>query len=289
MHLIQKSYIASLCACCIFAMAGCDSLSKKEKFKNTDMYDLASPKVIKLPAELDEISGIAYYPKDTSVFAIIDEAGFLFKIPIKNPTAFRKWEYDKKRDFEDVVLIDSTFYVLVSNGNIEMIRFINDKIHTERSDFSDSTKAATEFEAMYMENDSGNLIILCKSCDSDPKKSFSSFAYNFRDSAKTYSRYLTFDMSSLAQESNMDKRLKASAAAINPITNDLYIISSVHKLLVITDRNGIFKNAIKLDPAFYKQPEGIAFTPEGDLIISNEFGEEGFGNLLILKNKKKGR
>ncbi|HMJ48778.1 MAG TPA: SdiA-regulated domain-containing protein [Ferruginibacter sp.] len=287
--MIQKLHIACLCVWGILAIYSCDSSNKKKHYQNTDMYELANPKVIKLPEELDEISGIAYYPKDTSVFAIVDEDGLLFKIPIKNPAAFRKWEFGKKKDYEDVVLIDSTFYVLVSNGNIETIRFIGDKLHTDKTDFSDETKQTTEFEAMYLDKDSGNLIILCKACDADPKTSFSSYSYNLRDTSKLYSPYIVFNMSQLAQESNMDKRLKASAAAINPVTNDLYIISSVLKLLVITDSKGAFKNVIKLDPVIYKQPEGIAFTPEGDLIISNEFGEEGFANLLILKNKKKGK
>ena len=289
MFFIKKLYIAGICACCIGSFTTCDSLGKKKNFENTDMYDLANPKVITLPEELDEISGITYYAKDTSVFAIIDEAGYLFKIPIKNPKAFRKWEFDKKRDFEDIVLVDSTFYVLISNGNIESIRFDNDKIFTEISDFSKNSKAVTEFETLLVEKDTGRLIIMCKTCDADPKTSFSSFSYNYRDSSKSYEPHIVFDMSPMAQDINIDKRLKASAAAINPVTDEIYIISSVLKLLVITDIQGVFKKAIKLDPGIYKQPEGMTFTREGDLIISNEFAEDGFGNLLILKNKKKGK
>ncbi|MEO6582961.1 MAG: hypothetical protein ABIO05_01480, partial [Ferruginibacter sp.] len=65
--------------------------------------------------------------------------------------------------------------------------------------------------------------------------------------------------------------------------------SAIQSLLVITSGQGVFKEIYKLDPGIYKQPEGIAFTPEGDLIISNEFANEGFANLLLLKNKKKER
>ena len=289
MVLSHKLFIAGISVCCFLSLTSCDSIGKKNKYQNTDMYDLANPKVITLSPDLDEISGITYYAKDTSVFAIIDEAGILFKIPLKNPDAVRQWEFDKKKDFEDIVLVDSTFYVLVSNGNIETIRFDNNKIYTESSDFSANSKDITEFESLYLEKDSGKMIIVCKSCDSDPKTTFSSFAYNYKDSTKPYEPHIRFDMSPMAQSMNIDKRLKASAAAINPVTDDIYIISSVLKLLVITDRKGTFKNAIKLDPGIYKQPEGMAFTPEGDLIISNEFAEDGFGNLLIMKNKKKGK
>jgi hypothetical protein len=54
---------------------------------------------------------------------------------------------------------------------------------------------------------------------------------------------------------------------------------------VITDRDGNFKNVFTLDDKIYKQPEGIAFTPKGDLIISNESHDEGSATLLILKRK----
>jgi uncharacterized protein YjiK len=252
------------------------------------MYDLSSPKVLDLPESLDEISGIAYYPKDTSVFAIIDEDGFLFKIPLRNPKAVRQWNFDKKRDFEELVLIDSVFYVLVSNGNIETIRFNGDKIETDRSDFSGESKKVNEFEAMYLDNDS-SLVMLCKSCDQDPKKSFSSFKYRYADTSKTYAPHVTFDMTVLESKLNVDKHLKASAAAMHPLNGDIYIISSIQQLLVITSNKGEFKELYKLNPAIYKQPEGLTFTPDGDLIISNEFAQDGFANLLLLKNKKKDR
>ena len=83
-------------------------------------------------------------------------------------------------------------------------------------------------------------------------------------------------------------KLKPSAIAINPVTNEFYILASVNKLLVVTDRQGKFKALYELDPAIYKQPEGIAFTPWGDMLISNESHETGLATILIIKNKQKG-
>ncbi len=43
-----------------------------------------------------------------------------------------------------------------------------------------------------------------------------------------------------------------------------------------------------LDPIIFKQPEGITFTPWGDLLISNEAVDKyGNATLLIFKPKKK--
>ncbi len=271
--------------CCIFC--ACSTGDSRKNYSDSDMYNFSHPKVLKLPADLDEISGIAYYPKDTSVFAIVDEDGMLYKIPLKNPQKLKKWKFDKKRDYEDIVLHDSTFFVLVSNGDIVELKFNGDKIAINTTKFSAQSDNTGEFEILYKSPDSSIITLICKDCQEDSKQTLTSYNFNTADSAKSFARGIVFDMAPLMQKLGIEKHLKPSAAAINPITKELYIISSIQKLVVIMDANGAFKEFYKLNPIDYKQPEGIAFTPAGDLIISNEFAEDGFATLLLLKNKKK--
>lgn len=270
-----------------FFMAGCDGFVQKRHYKNSDMYDFSNPKLLELPQELDEISGIVYYPKDTSVFAIIDEDGILFKISLNNPRQVKSWKFDKKRDFEDLVLLDSNFYALISNGDVEKISFTGNTISTSRSNFSDYSKSANEFETLYADNDS-TLVLICKTCEADDKKAIGQLAYSIADSFP-YRPLPSLDMTPVNKKLGVNKYLKPSAGAINPITKDLYLVSSIQNLLVIFNSKGVFKELYKLDPGLYKQPEGLAFTPEGHLIISNEFGEEGLPTLLLMKNKKTGK
>jgi hypothetical protein len=68
----------------------------------------------------------------------------------------------------------------------------------------------------------------------------------------------------------------------------LYIISAINKVLVVTDVNGRFKNAVKIDEGMFKQPEGITFTPQGGMFISNEAADVGVADILYFAyNKKK--
>ncbi|MDB5203853.1 MAG: hypothetical protein JWQ27_3262 [Ferruginibacter sp.] len=289
MTLLKKSRLAGLIVLCIaMFMISCNSKSNSKSFRNSDMYDFANPTIIDLPADLDEISGISYYAKDTSVFAIIDEDGMLFKIPILHPGNAKQWRFDKQRDYEDIVMKDSIFYVLVSNGDIEQVNFVGDSIRTNKTNFSDQSKKVNEFETLYYDADSNRLVIMCKQCEEDKKAKVSSFALG--DSGIAYHAFMEIDVAPIAKKLGMDKlALKPSAAAINPITKDLYIVCSVSKLLLITDSRGKFKDVFELNPKIYKQPEGLTFTPAGDLIISNEVFLEGYATLLILKNKKKGQ
>lgn len=265
---------------------GCNSKAQKEKYENTETFDFASPKIINLPQSLDEISGITYYPKDTSVFAVIDEDGLLFKINLNRPDEVKEWRFDKQRDFEDIVLLDSTFYIMVSNGDLDKITFENEKLAVAKVDFPNASKKVNEFETMYYSSDSNKMIMICKQCEDDKKSTLSS--YYFSDTAHQFVPYKTIETEPLFQKIGSKKeKIKPSAAAINPLTKELYVLCSINKIIFIEDANGKIKEVIKLDPKIYKQPEGMTFTPDGDLIVSNEVYLEGYATLLLLKNKKK--
>ena len=86
-----------------------------------------------------------------------------------------------------------------------------------------------------------------------------------------------------------DLKFKPSAAAINPLTNDVWILASTNQLLIVTDRKGNTKAVYTLNPVIFKQPEGITFTPWGDLLISNEASDKyETSTLLIFKPQKRG-
>src|SRR5689334_3345599 len=78
----------------------------KKASESPKEYDLNNPVKITMPESLDEISGVSYYPKDSSVFAIVDEDGLLFKISLNGNNKIQQWRFDKKHDFEDVVMHD---------------------------------------------------------------------------------------------------------------------------------------------------------------------------------------
>lgn len=271
----------------LFISFSCTDFGQQKEYPSTPLYDLNKPKVIDLPEDLDEISGIAYYAKDTSVFAISDDNNFIFKIPLQNPKNILKWSFDKTRDYEEVVLVDSTFYVLVSKGDIMVVNFDGNVTTSQKIDFSKSFKQSNEFESLYYSPDIGKLVLMCKDCDGDKKGSVSTFLVDVNDTANTYTPSFKLDMSPVNKKLGLDKHLKPSAAAINPVTGDLYVLSTIQSLLLIATPTGTVKEYYKLNPGLYKQAEGIAFTPEGDMIIANEFAETGFANLLLFRNKLK--
>lgn len=261
--------------------------TKNEVHLSSKQYDLNKPAILKLNDALVEISGIYFYPKDSSIFAISDESGYLFKIYLNRKLITQRWKFSKAHDYEDVVLQDGVFYILESNGNIHTLNFSKngDTIYRRKSIFPYNKQ--NEFESLYYDDGYKKLVMICKDCKADKKGATK--AWSFDPETEIYTPDLfTITLNTVVKKLGKPKiKFKPSAATINPLTNDVWIISSINQLIVVTDREGNYKDVYTLDPIIFKQPEGIAFTPWGDLIISNEAGDKyGTGNLLIFKLKK---
>ena len=277
-----KEYFRYLLSIPVFVLllSSCKVFENK-KVASPKGYDLGHPHVIKLPTELDEISGLAYYPKDTCVFAIVDEAGLLYKIFLHHPNDIQKWHFGDKADYEDLVLLDSNFYVLKSKGKIAAFHFIT----ADTLAYSDYPLTAAgkgnEFEILYYDDKARKIGMICKDCEVDKKKHLTGFTFDpFTFKYDTASFRINVGLiAELAGEEKM--KFKPSAAAISPVTGELFIVSSINKLLVVAHRDGKPKRVYKLDKGDFKQPEGIAFMPDGTLMISNEAAEHGVANILV--------
>ena len=276
------------CSICLFiVIINCrctPSANGNHDYKSPDGYNLNKPFLLKLPVELDEISGVAFYARDSSVFAIGDEFGWLYKIPLTGGKPIQKWKFSSQGDYEDLVMVDKVFYVLQSKGNITAFAFDDhNQILTQQQDFPAS---GNEFEILFFDPHLFKLTMICKDCETDKKKALTAFYFNLLN--KHFDDSSSINVTAIASMIGEKKiKFKPSAAAINPVTDEVYILSSVNKLLVITDRKGNPKQTYPIDAALFKQPEGITFTPEGDMIISNESADRGAANLLFFKYNKK--
>jgi len=264
----------------ILALLSCGR--RQNEYKSPPGYNLNRPYTIDLPSELDEISGIAYYSKDNSLFAESDQKGCLYKIFLNKTTDIRKWKFSHKRDYEDIVLHDSTFYLLNNNGDIVSLNFLNDSLATHEYTFPKQGK--DEFESLYYDDTLKKLILLCKDCESDDLATVGSYSFDLQQ--YMYARSYTIDAKAIEEINGpVSRKFKPSAATLNPLNGELYILSSINKLLVVADRTGKVKDVYHLNPSIFIQPEGITFTPNGNLFISNEAGKDNTATILFYQFK----
>jgi uncharacterized protein YjiK len=267
----------------LFIVGGCQSKIPDNKGLPTfEKYNLNKPITYNLPTELDEISGLSYYAKDSSVFAISDDRGSIFKI--KPGKDVSKWKFSHGADYEDLVVLDSAIYVLQSNGDIFKVSFNNANSKTDIFKFN--IKKNNEFEAVIHSPFSPDkILLLCKDCEDDNKKTLTTFSFDINTNQFSDSSFVinVRKVDELLGVKSM--KFKPSAAAINPKDSLIYMLSSINKTIVTTDLTGNPIHAYKLDPSIFKQPEGITFTLSGDMLISNEYAGTGSANILLFKRK----
>jgi hypothetical protein len=262
-------------------LTGCN-LEPKEKtvFKNPPGYNFENARKIRLGEDLDEISGIGYDKTSNSLVALNDEEGKLFQVYIDGRKPSPGTRFHKGGDFEDLCNDGSSWYALKSNGTVSRIYYpFSDSARSE--EFKFPVKAKYDFETIFLEPTSNRLILLCKLCKGYGKR-VPGFAF-YLSSGQTDSMpsfYLDYSKIPDSLLPN-DQSLKPSGAAIHPITGEMYILASANNLLLITTTDGTIKEVYPLSKKKFKQPEGICFSPEGDMFISNE-ARGGRANIMHL-------
>jgi hypothetical protein len=264
--------------------AGCGPRASSIK-GNVEGYDFDHPSRIDLPTALNEISGLWYYPKDTSLFAIVDEYGFLYKIFPKYPDRILRWKFAGMGDYEDIVLVDGVFYILRSDGAIYATTILSG---TEvKTVLYDAPQKGDEYESLYYDKDAGLLVLVCKDCKADDKKRVSTIGFN--PATRTFvPGPFVIQSEQLAAIMGENKiQFKPSATTLNPFTGQLMMVSAVNSLLVFAGRDGGIHQAYPIGTKLYKQPEGIAVGADRTLYISNEWAKKGNASILVMPYRAK--
>ncbi|MBB6238826.1 uncharacterized protein YjiK [Pedobacter sp. AK013] len=253
-------------------------------------YDLANPVKYNMPQNLFEISGIVFHNGDPKeVFAIQDEDGDLFHLGLTDKES-KFTKFGGKGDYEDLTIIKNYFIVLKSNGELHTFP-ISELSKPEAANVT-KTKGLVpkaEYEGLAADEKNNMVYILTKDSKPDSKaKASSIYGFKFGDDASLKpSGEFSLSHKDIEKISGSSKsRFRPSALAKNQKTNEWYVLSSVNKLLVVTDTNFKVKATYPLNPSLFNQPEGIAFDRDNNLYISNEGGTLAAGNILMFKLKK---
>lgn len=273
---------------CLLSLLACSQ--SKKKYESPKGYNFNDPVIFKMPADLKEISGLAFYPGDTkTIYAIQDEDGKLFYWDNGNPESLRHLSFGKHGDYEDIAITKNYTIILRSDGTLFSIPVadIRRGAIATTGVYKDLVPAG-EYEGLYADADNDDLYLLCKNCKGDKNSGTVSGYVLHLDTQGAPALKETFQLntSTIAALSAAKKTgFRPSALALNRQTNEWYLLSSVHKMLIIADRTWKPKRVISLNPALFPQPEGINFDIDNNLYISNEAGNTATGTVLKFRYK----
>ncbi|HMK26397.1 MAG TPA: SdiA-regulated domain-containing protein [Chitinophagaceae bacterium] len=249
---------------------------KTTVLKSPPHYKFSEVLTDKLDDRLREISGIAWDSKNNVFIAISDASGKLYFLEKDHKTIISEFTFGDNDDYEDVAILNGITYILRSDGMItKVIRDSTGKTYGLEAG-KINLSGTNDFETMYSDPAHNALVLICKNCKTDDEKSVSAFAF-YPDSIGFASKPLFVIDAEKVKELSPFKtsKFQPSGAAIHPVLQKLFILSSASNQLVIADPDGKVESVYKLSPKLFPQPEGITFIDKGkdekgNMYISNE-------------------
>jgi uncharacterized protein YjiK len=232
-----------------------------------------------LPRELEEISGLSYFQKN-KLACVQDEHGDLFIYDLRKKEIVRKEKFGPDGDYEGVEVVKDTVFVLRSDGDVFYFQLKNRdigevfKIKTDLSKSNDTEGLGFQIE--YQE-----ILIACKEAPGTKKINIekSRTVYRITNDDKIFKKKPRYIIDGKAYAKMLENRgfskkkhrpFKPSGIAVHPKSGHIFVIGTVGKMMIVLNSDSEIVDLIPLDPSVFWQPEGICFSPNGDLFISSE-------------------
>lgn len=301
-NLNPKMYRLALYSMLILFSSCYQTAVKNEKsiiYQENNTYE-----VFKMPNNLKEISGVTFI-NDSIVAAIEDETGTLYFYNLNQKAVVRKGTFAEDGDYEDITRNGDILYIVKSNGDIfEVSNFNAEKLSTKK--YKTKLKGKNDIEGICYDEESKSLLLAIKEKnlgkDKDDKEHKNIYQFVIRTeelkkdpvyqiNLKTIEKYFEGDKITEASKKflkaignkNLNNVFKTSSITFHPITKELYVLSSINKIIIVMDKESNIKKIIPLNGSYFSQPEGIAFDSNGTLFVSNE-GHRNAGNIIKINN-----
>lgn len=274
----------------IIGFAGCIILEEEDESDKSVItsgdfqYDMYSfEKNYKLPGRLQEISGLAYW-KENILLCVEDENGRLYLYDHAKEEVIQEIKFGKKGDYEGVTQSENIAYVIRSTGKLFYFN-IEDEPEVTKVDLP--FKSSNDLEGITKGHKKDEFYIVCKQ---NPEllengvEGRAVYTYNVKKDKVKTRPYIHLTSDSFKDEIkkaglNPSKHMPflPSGIAVHPITEDVFLISSVGRLLIVLNKSGSIVSMAPLKRSLYRQPEGICFDNEGNMFISSEGrGKKGY-------------
>lgn len=247
-------------------------LSKYPYYRNFSYNFLNPEKIIELPEVLLEISG-HFLTETGELICIQDESGIVFRFDPEKEAITGMMRFTDSGDFEDITMKNDSVFVLRSDGTIFSFNYLNFQGQTtmEMIPFN-----CMNLEGLYYDHIAKKFLAACKDQDITSNSRMRTI-YSFQSGKAQPEIHLKIDQEEIKSLLNRNfpglgdeaTVLNPSALAIHPGNGHMFILSAENNLLAVYEREKLLE-LIPLPSNIYYKPEGLAFFPDGRLILSSE-------------------
>ena len=239
-------------------------------------YDLdgGNPSTVELPKDLAEISGITYAP-DGRLFGHHDETATIFQLDPATGHILSRFDLgDGKKpmrgDFEDLAIVDSTFYLVSSRGELYEFAEGVDGSHVEYLRHQTPLSAQYDIEGLCYDPATRSLLLACKEFPGDGMKgSKAIYSWSLADKRLSEKPRFLLPIEELRKSSGREI-FKPSGIVRHPDSGSFLVIASHGNAIAEISADGRLIAQRHLSEKIHRQPEGIAIAPDRSLVISDE-------------------
>ena len=254
-------------------MAGCAAAQSPGALKHYD--PAAAPSVrFELPAELSEVSGLAYTP-DGRLLAHGDEHAVVYQLDPSLGRPVKRFGIGGAAgpmvgDFEDIEVVGDRVFLVTSAGEVIEAKEGGNGETTPPISRGRGLGKACEVEGMTWDAGSKSLLLLCKQAQGKRWKgqvvilAVSPETGDFEPQPR-----LTVAETEL-QRFTGSKRFAGSAIARHPRTGTYLMVAGPQRLYAEIDSTGKVLGGGKLSAGRHRQTEGLAIAPDLTLLVSDE-------------------
>ena len=253
---------------------------QKQEFRpNEGRYEIV--KKWELPEVLNEISGIAWVGNN-SIACVQDEDGIIFVYNLNTSEIENRISFGDGGDYEGITVIEDDAYVLRSDGIIyEVLNFRGSKPQVNKHVTSTNRLPGINLEGLAADPKNNRLLLAVKE-RKEQLKYKEIFSFNLTNKTSEENPVFKIDLSNPIfeeVEGKLKKKFTPGEMGILPKTGEHYILDGSKPKLLITEKDGTPKELFMLSTKDFGNPEGLTFSSDGTLYISNE-AEDAPANIL---------
>ena len=254
---------------------------------------------VDLPKDLSEISGLAF-TADGRLFAHGDQDAVIHQLDARSGKVLKTFrvassgkddpDLGKKHkskvlagDFEDIQVVGDRFFLISSNGILIEFREGKDGGDVPYQAHDTGLGKVCEIEGLAKDPAGAALLILCKiPHKSEYRNQVVVFAWPLDGGTADASPRIRIDYARLRATGAAE--FHGSALAVTPGGRSLLLVAGPQETWAEISLTGDVLAAGSLDRDAHRQPEGLAFAPDGTLLVS----DEGAGKRATLSGYRAG-
>lgn len=239
-----------------------------------------------LPQVLDEVSGIAWIGEDR-IACVQDEDGIIFIYNLKTSRIEDEIKFGSGGDYEGIAIVEKDAYVLRSDGIlIEVTNFLEEDPQTQRHVTKINRLAGINIEGLCADPADNRLLLAVKERKGSSKQK-EIYAVDMKQKAVESKPVFMVNFSDPIFNNVKEKeKFMPGEIGIHPQTGEFYILDGSNPKLLIAEKDGTPKELFILNIREFGNPEGLTFSPDGALYISNE-AENAPANILKVSLDRK--